>query len=391
MGFTIEFSSEIKLWIFRIFIIASILASLWAFIFGILWVAKVIDIESTDPMRLGVGITMIGLGVVCCPLCICFYGVSEIMRSGSFKGGRPYNIEGQPLLTTVTNHKSNENKYNFLGDDWILNIDNIECIEVDEDIRKLLVNHYVSAGIAEYLSIASFNKFSLELVSLSAPSFLIKLAFEAGIDEIKHAKYSFQIANYFNMINNENDEILYPDEIHSHNLDIDNNVNNICIETINDGCFEETVSALIIYYQYKNIQSYLHENDNNDSILTLLSDMLLTIINDEIRHSALAWIAVKYMTSISTIDKKCCNDLLQSKVSTAQYSSSINMTKPNTIQASKFGILSSKTQKKITLQCYKYIIPDLIEYIFAPNNQSLQSMYQHIIEILKSKIFASCL
>ena len=56
---------------------------------------------------------------------------------------------------------------------------------------------WLKQGLAEHTSIAAFSRFSLDLISLGVPSFLIELVHKGTLDEIRYSKIAFDIANIF--------------------------------------------------------------------------------------------------------------------------------------------------------------------------------------------------
>jgi hypothetical protein len=60
-----------------------------------------------------------------------------------------------------------------------------------------LASSWLTAALAEHASVASFNAFSLQLLALGAPSSLIAGAQQAALDEVEHARLSFEMARRF--------------------------------------------------------------------------------------------------------------------------------------------------------------------------------------------------
>jgi hypothetical protein len=64
-------------------------------------------------------------------------------------------------------------------------------------LREKLADSWLEAARAEHASIASFAKFSLELLAIGAPPELVAAAHEAALDEIEHARICFAIASHY--------------------------------------------------------------------------------------------------------------------------------------------------------------------------------------------------
>ena len=64
--------------------------------------------------------------------------------------------------------------------------------------RALSMDRWLKQGLDEHASVASFNRFSLNLMRHGAPSSLVRRAQQAAIDETKHAELSFSLAAALN-------------------------------------------------------------------------------------------------------------------------------------------------------------------------------------------------
>lgn len=57
-----------------------------------------------------------------------------------------------------------------------------------------LASHFVSVGLAEHASVASFARVVMELMQLAAPAQLVDRTLEAGREEVRHAQLAFSLA-----------------------------------------------------------------------------------------------------------------------------------------------------------------------------------------------------
>ena len=69
--------------------------------------------------------------------------------------------------------------------------------ELTADSRRLLAEAWLRAARFEHASIASFNRFSLELLALGAPADLVMRANQAALDEVRHARHCFAIGSVY--------------------------------------------------------------------------------------------------------------------------------------------------------------------------------------------------
>ena len=188
-------------------------------------------------------------------------------------GGRPYNIVTQSDLKSNLKY-IDCNEYDYFYKD-LLSLNTVNFSIYDQQM-------WTKRALSEYASIGTFYKFSLQLMSIAAPLWMLQLSNQAGLDEIKHTQISFDILNMYNM--NKLESCIIYDRFPIHTFDIiGNDWNEISKDTAIGGCIGETISALSMIKQGR--ETY----DN------IVHDIVIEIANDEVRHAALAWIAVKWM------------------------------------------------------------------------------------------------
>ena len=59
--------------------------------------------------------------------------------------------------------------------------------------RAALIDHFTFWTLAEHASVASFSRFTLQLLALGAPSDLVAASVRAGADEVRHAELGFRV------------------------------------------------------------------------------------------------------------------------------------------------------------------------------------------------------
>jgi len=150
--------------------------------------------------------------------------------------------------------------------------------------RTKAAEYWSRVAMMEHASVASFSRFSLELMSVGAPTELLKGAHEAALDEVRHTQISLEIANQFSAstfaagsfpISSKAADFAFGD------------MEKIATAAALEGCIEETLAASIVLYQADHMADEHHK--------TLLHSVAL----DEARHAAFAWRAVQWMTSTS--------------------------------------------------------------------------------------------
>ncbi len=149
--------------------------------------------------------------------------------------------------------------------------------ESDTDLRDLLADSWTEAGLAEHASIASFDRFSMQLLAVGAPPDLLREAHRAALDEIRHTEACFERASHYA------GEDLAPGP-----LPLDGDVlgpldlRSVMLATVAEGCVGETLAAMEAEIC---AGSCLEGRDQQ---------VMLGIAKDEARHAALAWRFVQW-------------------------------------------------------------------------------------------------
>ena len=145
-------------------------------------------------------------------------------------------------------------------------------------LHEQLVAHWTETAQFEHASVASFARFSMQLMAMGAPAGLSAEATRAQSDEIRHARIALGIAS-----------TLSGEELGLASLPIDgalagaSDVRSILVDTIHEACVNETVSAA---------QCQAAGEASNDPFI---KEALLTIAEDEQRHATLAWKTVRWI------------------------------------------------------------------------------------------------
>ena len=288
-----------------------------------------------------------------------------------YKRGRPYNIDCNNNNITETKKEAinfdfesleagiklvdiNDNKWTLEPDISIIDDININFEKLSDEELKKYYDCWLKQGLAEHASIASFSRFSLDLISLGAPSFLIELVHKGTLDEIRHSKIAFDVANIFlSAIGDEdNNKCINPSKIQSHNIQIDGNCQRILNDLINGGCFNELISAL---------QSV------TDAINLKSNKLLHSIALDETKHCSLAWIAMIW--------------IIQNKEN-VQY-------EYVDIQTMYKTQLQDIDDDKESLYAFNVVIPEIMDMIFhndGKQKRDYQSLYQKLLNKLQDHI-----
>merc|ERR1719499_1535627 len=121
-----------------------------------------------------------------------------------------------------------------------------------QNVSNEVVDMWVERSFSEHASIGTFAKFSVELMSLGAPLWFLEKANIAALQEIEHARISFDILNMYLMHNYAANGCVEYSAFPIHSVNIDGDYNRIALDTAIGGCFGETLSAMT-YHEHLNL------------------------------------------------------------------------------------------------------------------------------------------
>jgi len=140
------------------------------------------------------------------------------------------------------------------------------------DERAALAAAYTKDALLEHASIASFARFSLELLAVGAPASLLASAHEAALDEVRHARACFALASAYA------GGPVGPSALPIGGaMAIASDLAQIVERTVEEGCVGETLAAVLAAEQA--------HGASDEAVRAVLS----RIAADEARHAELAW------------------------------------------------------------------------------------------------------
>jgi hypothetical protein len=138
--------------------------------------------------------------------------------------------------------------------------------------RRALADGWLLDGLFEHASVASFARFSMQLLAVGAPASLVRQAHAAALDEIRHAELCFTLASAYA------GEPLEPEPFPlSPALAVDTDLVPVAVESVIEGCIGETLAAA------QAAEALARATD--PAVVAALTSTLA----DEIRHAELAW------------------------------------------------------------------------------------------------------
>lgn len=194
---------------------------------------------------------------------VCWYtGIFEV---GSTCCGRPLLQDGQPVVAKVG------------GAGWA-DTRRPTVTGLSAEARRALAAYWLEAGLLEHASIASFARFTMELMAQGAPPDLVTAAQQAGLDEVHHARACFALASAYAgrptgpaQMDLQGATSLSPTPAE------------MAEAVLREGCVGETLAAVDAAARLA------HATD------PVVRATLEQIVEDESRHAALAWSTLRWL------------------------------------------------------------------------------------------------
>jgi len=190
---------------------------------------------------------------------------------GGIAIGRPFKTEDCPGLTSNTVSGIHAN-----GSDWV-GISRHTSPALTSEERAAIAKEWSNNGLAEHASVASFSRFSLQLMAAAAPSELVSGAHSAAIDEVDHAKLCFGIASAIG------GHPVAPGAFPVKTVEIDSKLSKILESVISEVCIEETLSAIRAAQRLNMVEH------------PAVKAALTKIAKDEAKHAALGWKTARWI------------------------------------------------------------------------------------------------
>jgi hypothetical protein len=139
-------------------------------------------------------------------------------------------------------------------------------------LRSALATAWLADARMEHASVASFARFTLELMAVGAPMDMIEEAQRAGLDEIAHARACLAIAQTY-----AKGEGLEAGALDVSGLTIRTSLSDVVRAAVSEGCCGETLAAIAL----QRASASCVDQDTR-AVLALIAD-------DEARHAQLAF------------------------------------------------------------------------------------------------------
>jgi hypothetical protein len=177
--------------------------------------------------------------------------------------GRPFRVGGRARVATTMQRAG-----------WTAEV---ACAAPPADLVQPLIDGWKRMGQAEHASVASFARFTLEMMALGAPADLVTQAIAAQADEVRHAALCFGVASRFS------GTAIGPGPLAIDGaLGASHDLRAILTAAVIEGCIQETISAAQVAHA-----AMLAADP-------ALAAALREVADDEARHAELSWAFVRW-------------------------------------------------------------------------------------------------
>ena len=191
----------------------------------------------------------------------CYYAVTS---TGCF-GGRPFGVRGE---TRTANASARS--------DWSVSLESDAPAWLDPVDAATIARGWLDDALAEHASVASFARFTLDLLALGAPSDLVLASQRAALDEVRHARVCFALSSRYS------GKCVGPGVLDTEGALETPELASFAARTVREGCIGETIAALIVAEEARSA--------TDPEVRRLLEG----IASDEAGHAELAWKSVRW-------------------------------------------------------------------------------------------------
>ena len=178
--------------------------------------------------------------------------------------GRPLLVDDEPRVAGAVERK-----------DWRHLIDGLDAVPAEH--RARLAAHWSRVAAMEHASVASFSRFSLQLMALGAPPELLTQTHQAALDEVRHAELAYGVASALGPGPRG------PGRLDLSGVSMSTEPANVLAALISEACIVETLGV-----------SEAREAAARCEV-PALRELIEQIADDEQRHAELAWASLAWM------------------------------------------------------------------------------------------------
>jgi hypothetical protein len=254
--------------------------------------------------------------------------------------GRPFLIGGEARRAALSSN-----------DEWRDLALAIRTDHLDATQRSRLSEPWTATALLEHASIAAFARFTLQLLALGAPAFLVEAANQAMADETKHARLAFAVASAYG------GRALGAGPLAIDRVLEATSLTDVVVAAIREGCIGETVSAL----HAAEALSYVTD--------PALRQVLTTIVDDETRHAQLAWRFVQWALERGGEEVRYAARVefvrVRAAIASVDASCPISSLEPQELELLAGGAVPERLGRHLHAECVLRVVAPCAEAMFA--------------------------
>jgi hypothetical protein len=181
--------------------------------------------------------------------------------------GRPFTVLGEVRTAALAPRN-----------DWSARL-TVECGVVDAATKRALADAFANSALFEHASVASFARFTLDLLSMGAPATLLYEAGRALADEIRHAELCFALSARYG------GSPVGPTVL-ACEMTAPRTAEQMLSEIVSEGCIGETIASLLA--------TRARDQASDPVVRAALAE----IAADEARHAELSWKTIAWALAV---------------------------------------------------------------------------------------------
>jgi hypothetical protein len=220
---------------------------------------------------------------------------------------------------------------------------------VNAALRARAAADWAQVAQLEHASIASFARFTLQLLAVGAPPQLVEASLRAGLDEVAHARATFRLASRYA------GAPVGPGPLPLHGPVLgDLSLATIAAATVTEGCVNETIGALEAAEAAAGCED------------AEVRDVLNRIAEEEARHGELAWAFVRWALGVGGDDVRravgAAFEIAEAALQVPPPASD-----PDAVELRRQGLLTARERHEIRLRGLREIVrPAAAQLEFGP-------------------------
>lgn len=229
--------------------------------------------------------------------------------------------------------------------DWILAEITPDTEALEPAVRTALAESWTEIAALEHASVASFARFTLQLMALGAPPELLFAAQQAAADEVEHARVGYALASRYA------DRPIGPSKLDLAGVPLDTDLRVVLGSLIEEACVGETIGAA---------EALALAGVVRDPVLR---EVHARIAEDEQRHAELAWRTLRFLLAGADEDtRRFARATFERAIEAASADPSIR----RAVVAEDVGLLSSKELGALRRQALRDVVRPCADALLAP-------------------------